>query len=78
MVQILTWVPLWTPFAVLAGLGQGIATWELIGTGVLMVAAITLELVLIGRLFRASLLATGQRTTLTKVLQRLRSPAKSA
>jgi ABC-2 type transport system permease protein len=77
IVQILTWVPLWTPFAVLARLGQGIATWELIGTGLLMVAAITLELVLIGRLFRASLLATGQRPTLAKVLQRLRRPAES-
>jgi ABC-type Na+ efflux pump permease subunit len=77
IVQILTWVPLWTPFAVLARLGQGIATWELIGTGVLMIVAITVELVLIGRLFRASLLATGQRPTLAKVLQRLRAPAKS-
>jgi ABC-type Na+ efflux pump permease subunit len=61
----------------LARLGQGIATWELIGTGVLMFVAITAQLVLIGRLFRASLLATGQRPTLTKVLQRLRSPAVS-
>lgn len=78
IVQILTWVPLWTPFAVLARLGQGIATWELIGTGVLMVVSIAAEMVLIGRLFRASLLATGQRPTLAKVLQRLRRPANPA
>lgn len=72
LVQILTWVPLWTPFAVLARLGQGIATWELIGTGVLLVVSITFELVMIGRLFRASLLATGQRPTFAKVVERLR------
>lgn len=78
IVQILTWVPLWTPFAVLARLGQGIATWELIGTGVLLVVSITLELVMIARLFRASLLATGQRPTLGKVLQQLRRAGNSA
>lgn len=75
LVQILTWVPLWTPFAVLARLGQGIATWELFGTGALLVVSITVELVMIGRLFRASLLATGQRPTLAKVMERLRHNA---
>ena len=69
MVQVLTWVPLWTPFAVLARLGLGIETWELIGSGVVLMAAIALELIMIARLFRASLLATGQKPTLAKVLQ---------
>ncbi len=78
IVQILTWVPLWTPFAVLARLGQGITTWELIGAGALLVVSITIELVMIARLFRASLLATGQRPTLAKVLQRLRRAGNSA
>lgn len=72
IVQVLTWVPLWTPFAVLARLGLGIEVWELIGTGILLATAITIELVLIARLFRASLLATGQKPTLAKVLQRFR------
>lgn len=75
IVQILTWVPLWTPFAVLARLGMGIETWELIGTAIVLAAAIAIEIVFIGRLFRASLLASGQKPTLAKVLQRLkRSP----
>jgi F0F1-type ATP synthase membrane subunit c/vacuolar-type H+-ATPase subunit K len=72
MMQVFTWVPLWTPFAVLARLGSGIATWELIGAGVMLGLAIIGELALVGRLFRASLLATGQKPTLAKVLQRLR------
>lgn len=58
-------------FAVLARLGSGIAAGELIGAGILLVVAIIAELILVGRLFRASLLATGQKPTLAKVLQRL-------
>lgn len=72
IVQFLTWVPLWTPFAVLARLGQGIEAWELIGSGIVLAAAIAAELVLVGRLFRASLLASGQKPTLRKVLERFR------
>jgi hypothetical protein len=37
-----------------------------------LAAAIVVELVLVGRLFRASLLATGQKPTLAKVLQRFK------
>jgi ABC-type Na+ efflux pump permease subunit len=77
-VQIFTWVPLWTPFAVLARLGSGIEAWELIGSGILLALAIVAEMVLVGRLFRASLLATGQKPTLAKVLQRLKpSPGEA-
>lgn len=75
VVQVLTWVPLWTPFAVLARLGLGIETWELVGAGLVLTAAIVAELILVGRLFRASLLATGQKPTLAKMLQRLRPAA---
>jgi ABC-2 type transport system permease protein len=78
IVQILTWVPLWTPFAVLARLGLGIEMWELVGAGLVLTAAIAIELVLVGRLFRESLLATGQKLTFGMVLQRLkRSPEAS-
>jgi len=72
MVHIFTWVPLWTPFAVLARLGLGIEAWELIGAGIVLAVAIAFELVLVARLFRASLLATGQKPTLSKILQRFR------
>ncbi|MCV0383276.1 MAG: ABC transporter permease [Erythrobacter sp.] len=75
IVQVLTWVPLWTPFAVLARLGMGIETWVLVGSGALLAAAIALEMIFIGRLFRASLLATGQKPTLKRVLGRFRPQA---
>lgn len=70
LVQVLTWVPLWTPFAVLARLGMGIETWVLVGTGILLAAAIALELVFLGRLFRASLLASGQKLSIKRLIER--------
>ena len=75
IVQILTWVPLWTPFTVLARLGLGIEWWEMVGAGLLLAGFIALEVIFLGRLFRASLLSTGQKPGLAQLLQRLR-PAR--
>jgi ABC-type Na+ efflux pump permease subunit len=72
LVQILTWVPVWTPFTVLARLGTGIPAWEVIGSGIVLAAFTALELVLLGRLFRASLLAQGQRPNLKEMIARMR------
>jgi ABC-type Na+ efflux pump permease subunit len=72
LVEVLTWIPLWTPFAVLARLGVGIPTWEVVGSGVVLAAFAGLSLVLVGRLFRASLLAQGQRPSLAVVIARMR------
>lgn len=74
-VQALTWIPLWTPFAVLARLGMGIPAWELIGAGLLLAAFVALEIVFLGRLFRASLLATGQKPGFRQLIGRLRPAA---
>lgn len=73
LLEVLTWVPIWTPFAVLARLGLGIPTWEVIGTAVLLGVFTAAEMVLLGRLFRASLLAQGQRPNLREVISRMRS-----
>lgn len=73
MVQILTWVPLWTPFAVLARLGTGIEAWEMIGAGLLLTVFLVAEFILLGRLFRASLLAQGQKPTLRQLYERMRA-----
>jgi ABC-type Na+ efflux pump permease subunit len=72
MVQVLTWVPIWTPFAVLARLGLGIPTLELIGAGAVLAVFIVLEVIFLGRLFRASLLAQGQKPGLKQMIERLR------
>lgn len=72
LVQVLTWVPIWTPFAVLSRLGMGVEWWEMVGSGILLAIFIALEVVLLGRLFRASLLATGQKPSLKQLIERLK------
>ena len=69
-VHVLSWIPLYTPFAMLARMGQGVPAVEMAGTGVVLAAFVVLELVLLGRVFRASLLAAGQPAT-PAVLARL-------
>jgi ABC-2 type transport system permease protein len=59
-VHVLSWIPLYTPFAMLARLGVGVPLAEMLGTGALLIAFLALELVLLGRVFRASLLSAGQ------------------
>lgn len=77
LVQVLTWVPIWTPFTVLARLGSGISTLEVIGAALVLAAFVALEIVLLARLFRASLLAQGQKPGLKVLIERLR-PAREA
>jgi ABC-2 type transport system permease protein len=69
-VHVLSWIPLYTPFAMLARLGGGIPLMEMLGTGVLLIVFVGLELMLLGRVFRASLLSAGQPASL-KVFGRL-------
>ena len=76
-IEVLTWVPFWTPFAVLARLGSGIPAWEVIGTAVMLAFFVVVELAMLGRLFRVSLLAAGQKASLAGVVARLRSSDRS-
>jgi len=70
---VLTFVPIWTPFTVLARLGSGIPTWQVLVAGALLLAWTALQLVMLGRLFRQSLLATGQKPSLRTVIARMRA-----
>lgn len=71
-IEVLTWVPLYTPFAVLARLGTGMPMWQVIGAGAVLAAFIVAEFILLGRVFRASLLASGQGVNLKRVLALMR------
>ncbi|WP_066723729.1 ABC transporter permease [Sphingomonas pituitosa] len=71
-VEVLTWIPLYTPFTVLARLGSGIPTWEVLGSGVTLAAFIVLEVWLLGRVFRASLLAGGGKRSLGQIAALMR------
>ncbi len=75
MIEVLTWIPLWTPFAVLARLGTGMPLWQVWAAGALTAVFILVEVVLLGRIFRASLLASGQRTDFRQVIRLMRREA---
>jgi ABC-type Na+ efflux pump permease subunit len=70
---VLTFVPIWTPFTVLARLGAGIPTWQMLLAGAVLLGWTALQLAMLGRLFRHSLLATGQKASLKTLLERMRT-----
>jgi ABC-2 type transport system permease protein len=57
---ILSWIPVYTPFAMLARLGAGVSMPEVLGTGAMLALFVIAEMYLLGKLFQASLLRTGQ------------------
>jgi ABC-2 type transport system permease protein len=59
----LSWIPIYTPFAMLARLGSGVQAWEVLGSGALLFAFLALEFSLIGRIFESNILSTGQPPT---------------
>jgi ABC-2 type transport system permease protein len=68
--RILSWIPIYAPFAMMARLGSGVAPYEVIGSGVLLAGFIALEFVLLGRIFRSSLLQAGQSLGLRTLFRR--------
>ena len=68
--RIMSWIPIYAPFAMMARLGSGVAPYEVIGSGLLLAAFIGLELVLLSRIFRSSLLQAGQSLGLLTLLRR--------
>jgi ABC-2 type transport system permease protein len=69
---VLSWIPIYTPFAMLARLGGGVPVLEIMGTAALSLLFIVIEFRLLGRVFRASLLRTGQRPRLREVIRLMR------
>jgi len=72
LVEAMTWIPLYTPFAVLARLGSGIPMWQVIASGAVLVLCIIGEIIMLGRVFRANLLGTGARPSLKAVMRMMR------
>jgi len=59
-IKVMSWIPIYTPFAMLARLGTNVSWVEVLGTGVLLSAFVYLQLVLLGRLFESSVLSAGK------------------
>jgi ABC-2 type transport system permease protein len=66
--SIMSWIPLYTAFAMLARLGSGVPWTEVVGTGLMLIVFVVVEVILLGRLFRASLLRAGQPPKLGALL----------
>ena len=66
-VRIMSWIPIYTPFTMLARMGAGVPLWEVVGCGVTLAAFIAIEVVLLGRVFRASLLSAGSKPNLVRL-----------
>ncbi|HEY2662385.1 MAG TPA: ABC transporter permease [Caulobacteraceae bacterium] len=60
LLQILSWIPPFTPFLMAARAASGPPWWQVAGTGALMFAVTGLELLVAGRAFRAGALSTSR------------------
>jgi ABC-type Na+ efflux pump permease subunit len=66
-VRIMSWIPIYAPFTMLARLGTGVPIWEVIGCGFTLAAFVAIEFVMLGRVFRASLLSAGSKPGLARL-----------
>ncbi len=71
--RIMSWIPIYAPFAMMARLGSGVPVWEVMGSAALLALFILAEVVLISRLFRSSLLQSGQTGGLKALFRRARA-----
>ncbi len=60
LLQALSWVPPFTPFLMAARAASGPPIWQVLGTGVLLIAVTGLELLVASRAFRAGALSSGR------------------
>lgn len=59
LLQILSWIPPFTPFLMLARAGSEVAWWEIVGTLLLMLVTTAVVVQLSGRAFRAGAISSG-------------------
>lgn len=71
--KVMSWIPIYTPMAMLARMGGGVPAWEVIGASVLLAAFVAVELLLLGRVFQASLLNSGRAPKLSQLLRLMRT-----
>jgi ABC-2 type transport system permease protein len=71
-VRVISWIPIYTPFTMLARMGAGVPAWEVVGTGVMLALFVAVEAVLLGRVFRATLLSAGARPGPAQIISMMR------
>ena len=76
LLQVLSWIPPFTPFLMLARAGSEVPLWEVAGTLVLMLVTTAVVLQLSGRAFKAGAISSGP-VDFKRLLGRLR-PARAS
>jgi ABC-2 type transport system permease protein len=70
--KVLSWIPFFTPFTMMNRAGGPPATWEYVGTSVLLLVTIWLTMRAAGKIFRVGVLMTGNPPKLKEILGWLR------
>ena len=71
--RIMSWIPLFTPFAMMNRAAAQPPMIDIVGTTLLLLASVALVLWLSGRIFRQGVLRTGQPPRMLELLRMLRS-----
>ena len=70
LIQIASWVPIWTPFIMIARLPHGVPAWELAGTTALMLGAMVGVLALGAAVFRQGALGAADAESVKRIWAR--------
>jgi ABC-2 type transport system permease protein len=70
--RVMSWIPLFTPFTMMNRAGGPPATWEYVGTSVLLVVVIWFAFKAAGKIFRVGVLMTGNPPKLKEIFSWLR------
>lgn len=69
---VLSWIPPWTPFVMMNRAAASPPLFDLVGTGILLLASVALAIWLSGRVFQTAILRTGQPPRLLELIRWLR------
>jgi ABC-2 type transport system permease protein len=69
LARVMSWIPIYTPFVMMNRAAAGPPQWEIVGTTVLLIAAVGFTLWLAGRIFATGILRTGQPPRLVELVR---------
>jgi ABC-2 type transport system permease protein len=77
LAQVLTWIPLYTPFVMMNRAAASPPAFDMYGSAILMIATIIIMLWISSRIFRIGILRTGQPPKIVELFKSLTTSLKS-
>ena len=74
VMTILTWIPIYTPYAVMMRIGQDPPVWEILGATVMLLVVTAVVVAFMGRIYRNGVLRSGGAPKLKDALRLARAP----